>query len=607
MKSPNQYLLLLEAVVVYVVVNLILGSIPAQWDMTASREHSVSDATREKLHNLPSPVTIRYYASVSENSIPYSLRVYGEKVEYFLDILEREGQGEVEVVRYDPKPGSDAEEMAKFDSMTSNFNRDQGRFYFGLSVSSLDRKVKIPFLHPDREELLEYDILQAIDSVANQNRKTIGIISSLPVMGGEYSNERGKGVSPPWLFVKELQKSYKIASYMEDIKALETAPPDLLIVLHPVGLDESYSRHIDQYLANGGKAVVCLDPFSGAIGMINPSFQKDLMGSNFEKLLSAWGVNFHPLEVVADMNLRSEVDRGFGPEKMHTVLDIPQRFIHSEDPITAGINTLGFPYAGHFWPEASMAKRLVPLVSTSKAVSTVTPDQLFRAGREKNDELLKSFEPDGHRRVIVAKLLGALPPAYPDTVSKIKAGPDSCQVVLFADADFVFDPFAGETVQLSKSQATLKPYNGNLALLSNSVDYLIGEEGMLTARGKGAVRYPLTGLSDLMLETEDQYKTRRQEIQTRQLEIEKKLDANSEEEKNRDTTKFIADKKAFNQLMAERDQTEEELAGIKREIDYKLQQVKNRYQWANTLSMPLVILLVGAIVIYRRNSHSRAR
>ncbi|MGJ8639368.1 MAG: Gldg family protein [Opitutaceae bacterium] len=607
MRRQNQLLLFAVAIALYSLLNIASKRLPLRWDMTAAREHSISEAAKKQLNELSSSVTIRYYASVGDNATPYALRVYGEKVEYYLDILEREGRGEIEVIRYDPKPGSDAEKSAQFDNITSNFNRNQGRFYFGLSISCLDQKVKIPFLHPDREALLEYDILQAIGNVTNKNHKTIGILSSLPVLGGEYSNQSGKGVFPPWLFVSELQKSYHVVSYEKDIAPLQTNPPDLLLVIHPINLEETKLRAVDQHIGNGGKAIVMLDPYSGAIEMINPDLQKDFMDSNFDTLLKAWGVNYIPVEVVADMNHRSEVDRGFGPETMHTVLEIPQRYIHKTDPVTAGINILGFPYAGHFWPSQSMSTRMVPLVSTSESVSTIRPEELYRISREDNEALMKSFEADGRRRVIAAKLLGGLETAYPETERTSQIEDGDCQVILFADTDFVFDPFAGESVQLSTSEATIKPYNGNLALFSNAVDALIGEEGLLAARGKGAVRYPLVGLSDIKLDIEKAHETQRLEAHDSLADIEAKLVAASKEEKQQDMGLFIERKKAFNQLLAEKEQLEASLLALDSQIDYALQQVKNRYQWANTLGVPLLALLVGAVVIFRRNSRSRAQ
>jgi len=144
-------------------------------------------------------------------------------------------------------------------------------------------------------------------------------------------------------------------------------------------------------------------------------------------------------------------------------------------------------------------------------------------------------------------------------------------------------------------------------LLSNAVDYLIGDKVMLAARGKGAVRYPLVGLSDLKLEIEGRYEEERLEFQKQQQDIETQINTLSKDESKKDPAQFSAHQKSLNLLFAKREQTEEDLASMDREIDYALQQVKNRFQWANTLVMPLLIFLIGATVIYRRNSHSRAR
>ncbi|ADE53654.1 GldG family protein [Coraliomargarita akajimensis] len=607
MKSGNQVFLLFTAGIVYLLFNLVVKELSVQWDLTAAKEHSLSEAAKTQLNQLETPVTIRYYASVGDNTIPYALRVYGEKVEYYLDTLTREGNGKVEVIRYDPKPGSEAEKSAQFDNITSNFNRNQGRFYFGLSINCLDRKVKIPFLHPDRESLLEYDILQGISTVTNQNRKTVGILSPLPVMGGEYSNQSGKGVFPPWIFISELRKRYNVVTYEQNVDALNANPPELLLIMHPVRFSESMLRAIDRYMSQGGKAIVMLDPYSASVEMINPDLQKELMRSDFTTLLNAWGVHYNPMEVVADMTHRSEVDRGYGPESMHTVLEIPQRYIHKDDPVTAGITILGFPYAGHFWPTAEMATRMVPLVSTSTAVSTVQSEKLYRISREANTSLMQAFEPDGQRRVLAAKVLGAVDSAYPDHETANPTREADCQLILFADADFVFDPFAGESVQLSNSEASLNPYNGNLALFSNAVDTLIGEDGLLAARGKGAVRYPLVGLSDVKLGIESEYEAQRLDAQKRLAEIETELAGLSTAEKSQDMSRFMESKQVFNQLRSEQTQIEATIASIDSQIEYAFQQVKNRYQWANTLTVPLLALLVGAAVIYRRNSRSRAQ
>jgi len=57
------------------------------------------------------------------------------------------------------------------------------RFYLGLAVSMLDEKQAIPFLAPNRERLLEYDLSRAISRVINPDRPVVGIMSPLPMFG----------------------------------------------------------------------------------------------------------------------------------------------------------------------------------------------------------------------------------------------------------------------------------------------------------------------------------------------------------------------------------------------------------------------------------------
>ena len=61
--------------------------------------------------------------------------------------------------------------------------RSGEQIYLGLSVGMLDQKQAIPFLTPDRERLLEYDISRAIARVMTAEKPVIGVMSPLPVMG----------------------------------------------------------------------------------------------------------------------------------------------------------------------------------------------------------------------------------------------------------------------------------------------------------------------------------------------------------------------------------------------------------------------------------------
>src|SRR5207302_9004602 len=92
-------------------------------------------------------------------------------------------KGQIEIQKLDPEPDSDAEDSAKLDGIEGQMLQSGERIYLGLSVSMLDQKEAIPFLTPDRERLLEYDISRAVARVMASEKPVVGLMSPLPVMG----------------------------------------------------------------------------------------------------------------------------------------------------------------------------------------------------------------------------------------------------------------------------------------------------------------------------------------------------------------------------------------------------------------------------------------
>lgn len=83
-------------------------------------------------------------------------------------------------------PDSEAEDSANLDGIEGQVTSPLGgdKIYFGLAVSCLDERATIPFLSPQRDRLLEYDLTRAISQVATPQKPVIGVMSGLPVFGG---------------------------------------------------------------------------------------------------------------------------------------------------------------------------------------------------------------------------------------------------------------------------------------------------------------------------------------------------------------------------------------------------------------------------------------
>ena len=69
-------------------------------------------------------------------------------------------------------------------------------------------------------------------------------------------------------------------------------------------------------------------------------------------------------------------------------------------------------------------------------------------------------------------------------------------VVLFGDADFIYDQFAVQQ-QNMLGQRFIVPLNGNLSLLQNTVEQLAGDANLIDVRSRSGGRRPFTKINEM--------------------------------------------------------------------------------------------------------------
>ena len=193
--------------VILVVANVIAARGKQRIDLTAERAYTLSKGTREILAKLDTPVVVRFYCTRGENDMPVMLKTYAQRVEDLLGEFRQASKGNIEIQKLDPQPDSDAEDSAKLDGIEGQMLPQGSNIYLGVSVSMLDQKEAIPFLAPNRERMLEYDIARAVSRVATPAKPVVGVMSPLPVAGGGMNPmmmRMGQQGQQPWVFMTEM-------------------------------------------------------------------------------------------------------------------------------------------------------------------------------------------------------------------------------------------------------------------------------------------------------------------------------------------------------------------------------------------------------------------
>jgi ABC-type uncharacterized transport system involved in gliding motility auxiliary subunit len=361
-------------------------------DLTSEKAFTLSPGTKKILGKLDSRVTIRFYCTQGGTAMPPTLRTYAQHIEDLLAEYQQAGKGKIVVQKFDPQPDSDAEDSARLDGVdgqaTAAFGGD--KVYLGLVVSMLDQKVAIPWLPPEQERLLEYDISRAIARVMNPTPPLIGLMSALPVFGSEPNpmmQRMGQAAaSEPWTFVSELKKSFTVREIPMTASKIDD-DIGVLLVVHPRDITETTQYAIDQFVLRGGKMLAFLDPhayFDQKHDQMAQVLGESSGQSSLPTLLKAWGLDMDMNKVVADMTFA-----GHNPQNgavMPTVLLVNKVGVNGDDVVTSQIDNLVLPFAGAFTGKpadglketvlihSSSESELVEGVTASIAAEQITKD-----------------------------------------------------------------------------------------------------------------------------------------------------------------------------------------------------------------------------------------
>jgi len=155
--------------VIIVALNFITGAFKTRLDMTEEKLYTLDPGTRAILKRLDSPVEIHFYFSQSETRMPSNFKTYGKNVEDLLSEFKQAAKGNIIIKKFDPKPDSEAEDLANLDGVEAQMLPTGDHMYLGIAVLQDPVKAALPWHPPERERLLEYDLARAIAQVTATN------------------------------------------------------------------------------------------------------------------------------------------------------------------------------------------------------------------------------------------------------------------------------------------------------------------------------------------------------------------------------------------------------------------------------------------------------
>jgi ABC-type uncharacterized transport system involved in gliding motility auxiliary subunit len=599
-------------------------------DLTADRLFTLSEGTRRTLAKIDEPITLEFVFSERLGREVPLYGSYARRVTDMLDEIATASAGKVVLRTMHPQPFSDEEDRAVSLGL-QGIPIDQGGelVYFGIAgTNSTDDREVIPFFQPERENLLEYDLVKMIYALANPQPKTLGIMSSLPIMGDMEAQMRG-GVSVPWAIAQPLRQLFSVFN-MPFI--IDDMPENIsvLMLVHPTRLNDRSLYEIEQFLFRGGHAVIFVDPRSESDRAVGPN---DISSStdSLAKLFDKWGISVPEDKFVGDRTLAVRVNAGTAqrviPAEYVAWLDVQRDTMNQDDPVTSQVGNLNLASVGSIARNADAPVSVEPLIRSSADSASIDVERV-RGFQPDILGLLNGFKPDNETYTLAARISGEVETAFPDgpparTVPK-SAGeaPDRphlarsngpINVILVADSDLLADQFWIRKQQFLGREVA-QPIASNATFVTNAVENLIGSDELISLRSRGVSQRPFDRIVQLEREASLKYRDKERELQDKLEELQKKVaELESVETKTDPTTgelKVVVSMTPEQREALERQRREmvsirKQLRDVQRELREDVEALQANVQFINIGLMPLVVGLIAIIVGLARVARRR--
>lgn len=634
---------LVVAAVLFVGVIVLSSTLlrSAQVDLTEEKLFTLSEGSERIAQSIDEPVTLRFYFSDTlAREIP-AIGIYAQRVRDLLEEFARASDGSIRLEIYDPEPFSPAEDRAvAFGLQGVPVDQSGELVYFGLAgTNSTDDTETIAFFDQSRERFLEYDIARVVHNLANPDKRTVGLITSLPLSGSPYRGQPG-APDDSWIAYSQLEEFFEI----QPIRASSGEIPediDVLVLVHPKDLTDETLFAIDQFVLRGGRLIAFLDPHSEAdAARANPSQPGADTGSNLEKLLAAWGVEMPADRIAGDLRAARRVQVPSESESRVAAIDYPLWMaltgnnFDRNDQITSTLNQLNLASPGYLRKIEGSTLEMTPLLFTS-AEGGGTVDATRVKGRAADPlGVVRGFETAGESLTLAARLHGQVKTAFPDGPPKPDGEEDEAEqatdsdsateeespsqhllesenpidVVVVTDVDLLADAM-WVRVQDFFGQRIAVPMAQNGTFFVNAIDNLSGSSELIGLRGRGVAQRPFTTIQEIQREAERGFRAKEQELLAKLQETENRLqDLQKQEEGQGATVLTPEQKEAVESFRDEAVRIRQEL----REVQHALRRdVENLTSWIKAANIGLIPVLVAIVAVVlaavRRSQRKRAR
>ena len=582
---------ILSTVILFLSFNFIIQKINFNLgvDFTSTKTFTLSSGTKRVIDEIEEPLKITFvYSRDLSKNIPI-IQNYANQVQGLLNRYSDLASGKIELNFIEPEPYSDDEDYVnRYGVQGFPIDQEGSKVYFGLIASNTTDDIEtVPFFDPSKAGTLEKQLTDIVYKLNRSKKPMIGFLSWVdttpPMMP---NNQLGQG---EYTILEELSYFYDFEFLDTDIESFEGI--DLLIVYHPSDISDKTEYAVEQFILNGGKSVIFVDPFFEKNDHSNKS-------SNLENVLKTLNINYNS-NVILDgaQATRLQTQQNITDNtSLQTMLklnwpEVRGQFINQAEEIGDGLSLIRLVSPGGLSPLNDESEiSYTPIMSSSE----VTMDLPMK---EVHDpiKLINNFQPTGISYDFGVKLNGIAKSNFNDFEFKndnhLEISSKNINVVVFSDADFIRNAFWAR-IQKFLDTNVIEATSDNGSLVTNVFDSMTGYDEFIDLRNKEAPFRPFVVVQKLQAEAEQMYLGQEQQLQA---QLDNTLNQIQNLSGGRDVESVnLSDKQLMElanfQLQVEN--TRKQLREVRRNLSKDIDRLANQINILNTFLIPVLLILL---------------
>ena len=482
-------------------------------------------------------ITFTLYSS-SDNALPKQLVDFKSIVRTELNQWEQQSNNRFKVEEVDPQSngGQVADDIAKnygFQPMRANLFSNE-TFYFYMMLEKGDQLVQIP-LEDMQQSSFERNLKSGIQRFAKGFTKTVGLVLPPPPIpmhshGMMMPNQNG----PQFNHLEQFLSAELNVQRVDISSGNVSGDVDILLVLSPKNLDEKQLFAIDQFLMQGGTAILATSPYTAS--MTRSSLTLDNVTSGLGPWLAHHGIDIQNSLVMDSQSAAFPVPvmrraGGFQVQEMHMLdypyfVDVRESGLNQDNPMTSSLQQATFSWASPIKVnfEKQKERQVTELIHSSNASwlsssTDIAPkiDQngrsLYQEGSQQESHLLAVMTQGRFESFFTDKESPLLDQEDDNTSdepteeanesnkeaeekgsivsSVINHSADSARLIVFSSNDFLND----QVIQTSGAAAG-SSYLNTVQLIHNAIDWSLGDQALMSIRSRGQFNRTLPPLEN---------------------------------------------------------------------------------------------------------------